>query len=201
MEKRLSPAPPSYDKRKRLSDPVLLLLGIGLASLTAIDVYIHSQGGISDPEKRAEMVSIFGKTLIDHIGNFGLAAAPTIVVTAGKKILEHTDTMPSETTIYDHLVKHGYHLTIAGLMASIMLVEGFPDNNHLIKDLLMSGVGIAMAISATEETLHRFRVGKSRNVYSRPDPMFRLKNIPTSVDHHKYLNKIPTSVDKLFSSK
>lgn len=53
MEKRLSPAPPSYDKRKRLSDPVLLLLGIGLASLTAIDVYIHSQGGISDPEKRA----------------------------------------------------------------------------------------------------------------------------------------------------
>ena len=51
MEKRLSPAPPSYDKRKRLSDPILLLLGIGLASLTAIDVNTLSQGGIPVPKK------------------------------------------------------------------------------------------------------------------------------------------------------
>lgn len=147
------------------------------------------------------MVSIFGKTLIDHIGNFSLAAAPTIVITTGKKILEHTDTMPSENTTYDYLVKGGFHLTLATLTAGIMLVEGFPDNNQFFGDVFMSIAAITAAVFATKETLHRFRVGRSRNVYSRPDPMFRLKNIPTSVDHHKYLNKIPTSVDRLFSSK
>lgn len=200
MEHR-SPAPPHYDKRKRLSDPVLLLLGISLAAFTAIDVYIHSQGAVSDPEKRAQMTELFGKTLIDHIGNFGLAAAPTIVITAGKKILEHVDTIPEETTIYDHLVKHGYNLTIAAVIATITLVEGFPDNNHLVKDLLMSAFGIATAIFATEETLHRFRVGRSRNVYSKPDPMFRLKDIPTKIDSHNYLSKTATSVNQLFSAK
>ncbi len=200
MEHR-SPAPPHYDKRKRLSDPVLLLLGISLAAFTAIDVYIHSQGAVSDPEKRAQMTELFGKTLIDHIGNFGLAAAPTIVITAGKKVLEHADTMPGETTAYDFLVKGGFHLTLATLAAGIMLVEGFPDNNQFFGDVLMSVAAITTAVFATEETLHRFRVGRSRNVYSKPDPMFRLKDIPTKIDSHNYLSKTATSVDQLFSAK
>lgn len=180
MEKK-TPAPNQPEQRKFSTDPVLIILGIVLASIAPIDFSIHWNGAISDPEMREFFRQYIGE-FVNHVGNFGLAAAMTIPIVFGKKFLEHSDTLPEDITLYDKALELGYKATMVGIFTIPMLVEGFKGNYDFWPDTLTSFGGIIAAKGATEGALRKFRLGRESQVKNKADGHHFLENIPVSTD-------------------
>lgn len=185
----------------QISDPLLILLGLGLTSLTTVDFMIHSNGGVSDPVVRHFFYNYLGD-LVNHVGNFGFAAALTIPLVFASKVLTHTNRAKDEQTFYDKTIAMGTKLMPPVLMAGVVTSEAFVSNGifnrQFLGDSAMSALGIIMAQLATHEVMHRLGLSREDMVKNKVDGHHYLRDTPTKLDELGYLSRTPDNVNALF---
>lgn len=167
----------------RLDTATLGILGISLTVLTSLDFFLHQHQGVSDPALRSLYTAYLGG-FTSHLGNFGFAAAATIPLSAGKKVLERLN-LRGETQLGSSILEFGYRLGLAGLFALIIASESFPDNPEFLGDVATSFAGIVSAKLVTEEVVSRFFLGRNRD-------------LPQKLDKLGYLDDVATNPDELF---
>ncbi len=182
MEKK---PPAQKEVRKKMEDSTFFTLATTLFTLTAIDFAIHSNGGVSDPETRAFFQSMLGDW-IKYIGNFGYSAAMAIMATGILRLARHADTIKGEADFSDHLVGILARVAPAGILALVLTVEGFSGNNHFIGDMTTTIMGIETGKAVSQEALHRVGFGRRHSIRNKVDPLFPLKEIPTSLPQWQY---------------
>lgn len=129
---------------------VLVLLTVAIAML---DFYSHPNGGLADLERRKMLQEALGP-FVRHMGNFGFSAAGGIVAVFGKEI---ANTLSRNNEKIKKISKKTFMTVIASILTLNALFETFPHNKEGFNDFLVGGLGVVMAIAATELAIKKFK--------------------------------------------
>ena len=199
----LPPAHANQEQPSSLSDMFLVLGGMFLAVGSTIDVAIHHDSALSNPHVRRYVANHLGPFVARHIGNFELAAAMSIVITAGKKVLNRSRVIAGKDTTYDRLVHHGSLLAFAGALAMVSLIEGYPHNTEFVGDMSVTILAMLAGFGVTDEVMRRLRQYRDRDIRPHANGLHFLASTPASLDdafsaQPDMFHSLASSADQLF---
>ncbi len=123
------------------------------AALTALDLYVHSDGGTSNPLHRAQVAEI-SRFLASHIGNFSYSAVGAITAVFAKEIGLF---IAQGKELGTKIVRNGYKWAIAAAIATQIAAEIFKGNTEFVGDVSMALLGIGLPIAGFELAMKQLR--------------------------------------------
>lgn len=199
--------PPAHARQEQshpLSNIFLVLGGLFLAVGSTLDVAIHHDSAMSNPHVRRYVANHISQFAASHSGNFELAAAMSIIITAGKKILTRSQIVPGSDNSYDRLVHHGSLVAFAGALALVALIEGYPQNTEFVEDMSVTVLAMLTGFGVTNEVMHRLRQSRDQLIRPHAKGLHFLASTPTSLDEifstqPDLFHSTATSADQLFA--